>query len=163
MATYSSVLAWRIPETGERDGLPSMGSDRVGHDWSDLAAAARRVTSFPFSNICFHVTHHLLATSVPHVLRFLYMAPVHNWCQFMYQSIAKLLLKGLQNTVALGLEKWIFLSHSTVLLKKIFFKFLLEEGMATHSRILAGRLPMGRGTWWATVHGVKKSRTRLSD
>ena len=32
MATYSSVLAWRIPETGERDGLPSMGSDRVGHD-----------------------------------------------------------------------------------------------------------------------------------
>ena len=40
MATHSSVLAWRIPETGEPDGLPSMGSRRVGHDWSDLAAAA---------------------------------------------------------------------------------------------------------------------------
>ena len=40
MATHSSVLAWRIPETGEPDGLPSMGSHRVGHDWSDLAAAA---------------------------------------------------------------------------------------------------------------------------
>ena len=32
MATHSSVLAWRIPGTGELDGLPSMGSNRVGHD-----------------------------------------------------------------------------------------------------------------------------------
>ena len=40
MATHSCVLAWRIPGTGEPGGLPSMGSHRVGHDWSDLAAAA---------------------------------------------------------------------------------------------------------------------------
>ena len=40
MATQSSVLAWRIPGTGEPGGLPSVGSHRVGHDWSDLAAAA---------------------------------------------------------------------------------------------------------------------------
>ena len=40
MATHSSVLAWRIPGTGEPGGLPSMGSHGVGHDWSDLAAAA---------------------------------------------------------------------------------------------------------------------------
>ena len=40
MATHSSTLAWRIPGTGETGGLPSMGSHRVGHDWSDLAAAA---------------------------------------------------------------------------------------------------------------------------
>ena len=39
MATYSSVLAWRIPGMGEPGGLPSMGSHRVGHDWSSLAAA----------------------------------------------------------------------------------------------------------------------------
>ena len=39
MATHSSVLAWRIPGMGEPGGLPSMGSHRVGHDWSDLAAA----------------------------------------------------------------------------------------------------------------------------
>ena len=38
MATHSSVLAWRIPGTGEPGGLPrSTGSHRVGHDWSDLA------------------------------------------------------------------------------------------------------------------------------
>ena len=40
MATHSSVLAWRIPGMGEPGGVPSMGSHRVGHDWSDLAAAA---------------------------------------------------------------------------------------------------------------------------
>ena len=40
MATHSSVLAWRIPGTEEPGGLPSMGSHRAGHDWSDLAAAA---------------------------------------------------------------------------------------------------------------------------
>ena len=36
----SSVLAWRIPGMEEPSGLPSMGPHRVGHDWSDLAAAA---------------------------------------------------------------------------------------------------------------------------
>ena len=40
MATHSSVLAWRIPGTGEPGGLPSMWSHRVGHDRSDLAAVA---------------------------------------------------------------------------------------------------------------------------
>ena len=40
MATHSSVLAWRIPGTGEPGGLPRMRSHRVRHDWSDLAAAA---------------------------------------------------------------------------------------------------------------------------
>ena len=38
MASHSSILAWRIPGTGEPGGLPSMGSHRVGHDRSDLAA-----------------------------------------------------------------------------------------------------------------------------
>ena len=46
--SHSSVLALRIPGTGEPGGLPSMGSHRVGHDWSDLAAAA--ATFFQFNN-----------------------------------------------------------------------------------------------------------------
>ena len=46
MATHSSVLAWRIPGMGEPGGLPSMGMQRVGHDWSDLAAAA--IENHPF-------------------------------------------------------------------------------------------------------------------
>ena len=56
-ATHSSVLAWRIPGMGEPGGLPSMGSHRVGHNWSDLAAAA--VVAKPalwfFSLVVFHV------------------------------------------------------------------------------------------------------------
>ena len=43
MATHSSVIAWRIPGTGEPGELPSVGSHRVGDDWSDLAAAAPRI------------------------------------------------------------------------------------------------------------------------
>ena len=49
MAPHSSVLAWRIPGTGEHGGLPSMGSHRLGHDWSDLAAAAAAV----YLGICY--------------------------------------------------------------------------------------------------------------
>ena len=42
MATHSSILAWRIPGTEEPGGLPSMGSHRVGHKWSDLGAGIGR-------------------------------------------------------------------------------------------------------------------------
>ena len=45
MATHSSVLAWRVPGTGEPGGLPSMGSHGVGHDWSDLAVTVAVVFS----------------------------------------------------------------------------------------------------------------------
>ena len=55
MATHSSILAWRIPGMGEPGGLPSMGSHRVGHDWSDLAGAAAAIkshTSIFFFHFC---------------------------------------------------------------------------------------------------------------
>ena len=41
MATHSSVLPWRIPGMGEPGDMPSLGSHRIGHDWSYLAAAAK--------------------------------------------------------------------------------------------------------------------------
>ena len=47
LATHSSVLAWRIPGTEEAGRRPSMGSHRVGHDWSDLAAAAAAAAVLP--------------------------------------------------------------------------------------------------------------------
>ena len=50
MATHSSVLALRIPGMGEPGGLPSMGSHRVGHDWSDLAAARQIRAIFLLQN-----------------------------------------------------------------------------------------------------------------
>ena len=51
MATHSSVLAWRIPGTGEPGGLPSMGSHRVGHDWSDLVVVVVVVSIIKFIHI----------------------------------------------------------------------------------------------------------------
>ena len=52
MATHSSVLAWRITGTG---GLPSLGLHRVGHDGSDLAAAAADIWRC-CRNVCFNMT-----------------------------------------------------------------------------------------------------------
>ena len=62
MATHSSVLAWRIPGTVESGGLPSVGSHRVGHDWSNLAAAA--------AEICWNLVHfrRLLVIKVENLL-----------------------------------------------------------------------------------------------
>ena len=51
MAIHSSVLAWRIPGTGEPGRLPSMGLHRVGHNWSDLAAAAAAGKFKKFSTV----------------------------------------------------------------------------------------------------------------
>ena len=53
MATHSSILAWRIPGTEKPSGLPSMGLHRVGHNWSDLAAAAAdRVPKELWRKVC---------------------------------------------------------------------------------------------------------------
>ena len=68
MATHSSVVAWRIPGTGEAGGLPSMGLHRVGHDWSHLAVAVavlvyeinRNIKQFLFHLLSFNVLLMLL-------------------------------------------------------------------------------------------------------
>ena len=52
--THSGVLAWRIPGTGEPGGLPSMGSHRVGHDWSGLAATAAYLRMNASLNLTLH-------------------------------------------------------------------------------------------------------------
>ena len=48
MATHSIALAWRISGTGKPGGLPSMGLHRVGHNRSDLAAAAAAAAGYHF-------------------------------------------------------------------------------------------------------------------
>ena len=69
MATHSNVLAWRIPGTGDPGELPSVGSHRVGHDWSDLAAAA----AIPTLCLC-------LFTSSPYTQFLGFMpAPAEKW------------------------------------------------------------------------------------
>ena len=61
MASHSSFLAWRIPGMGEPGGLPSMGSHRVGHDCSDLAAAAA-----DFLGLAYFLSLQLVGQREPH-------------------------------------------------------------------------------------------------
>ena len=70
MATHSSFLAWRIPGTGEPGGLPSMGSHRVRHDWSDLAAAAGPLGKWD-GEYCFPWVILLLLYPTPHYLMYM--------------------------------------------------------------------------------------------
>ena len=64
MATHSSVLAWRIPGTMEPHGLPSMGSHRVGHDWSNLAAAALNIYHYLKSQSYCLLIHQILPCKI---------------------------------------------------------------------------------------------------
>ena len=69
MALDSSVLAWKMPWTEEPDGLPSMGSHRVGHDWSDLAAAAAAEIHGKNKSVCETVRKE---KEIPHSHNFYY-------------------------------------------------------------------------------------------
>ena len=81
VATHSSTLAWRIPGTGEPGGLLSLGSHRVGHDWSDLAAGAAAATH-P-STVFFNYTNYFLLW-VYSLLRFFLKKLLQFWSQLLY-------------------------------------------------------------------------------
>ena len=86
--THSSVLAWRIPGTGEPGGLPSLGSHRVGHDRGDLVAAAAAA----YVGQCYspNLSHPLLPLLCPHVysVRHLLSCPENRFiCTIFLDSI----------------------------------------------------------------------------
>ena len=88
MATHSSVLAWRIPGTGEPGGLLSLGSHKVRHDRSDLEAAA-----FPggVSRLVFHLP--FTPSSVPPAWwALLQLSPLTDPCLFLELQAASCLL-----------------------------------------------------------------------
>ena len=130
MATHSSVLAWKIPGTGEPGGLPSMGSHRVGHDWSNLAAAA-----------C--LTCKVLRED-PYLNRRL-IRDNHFFFCLVAQMVKNLPAMHKTRLWSLGQE------------------YPLEKGMVTQLQYSCLENPMDRRSWWGTVHGVTKSRTRLSN
>ena len=79
MATHSSVLAWRTPGTEEPGRRPSMGSHRVGHDWSDLAAAAAAAVFLHIFNGR-NVKNNFISSCLLCILK---------ECQFTYQCFHK--------------------------------------------------------------------------
>ena len=139
---------------GEPGGLPSMGSHRVGHNWSDLAVWKN--TCHPLS-IFWAFSGNSAGkestcnagdpSSIPG------RSPGEGIGYPLQYSWASLVAQTVKNLPAMR-ETWV---------RSLGWEDPLEEGMATHSSILAWRIPMDRGTWKATVHGVAKYQTWLSD
>ena len=128
MATHSSVLAWRIPGTAEPGGLPSMGSHRVRHDWSDLAAAAaakdrnKRIQVFTeikeFLNIHKGYYHHWLITGKGNNCQYISKYGVQCECMQLSDRACKTLDER---------EKVIFWSSSTHLVTNLQKNGILTE------------------------------------
>ena len=121
MATHSSVLAGRIPGMGDPGGLPSMGSHRVRHDWSDLAAFISKITlSFL---VCFfptEVNSSFLTLKRKSILSFLFC-----------HGIFSLILKRLFAYIYLDLEYYLKVSFASWLLfsGRLFFSWsILKQG-----------------------------------
>ena len=109
MATHSSVLAWRIPWTEEPGGLQSIGSQRVVHDWGDLA----------------HIAHSHRSTLL------LGSSPGEETGYPLQYSWASLVAQTVKHLLAMW-ETWVW---------SLGWEDLLDEGMATHSSVLAWRIP----------------------
>ena len=115
MAAHSSILAWRIPGTGEPGGLPSMSDSSL-----------TLLLGCPFS---LPPSYKDLGGNSTLII----------WVSLVIQMVKN--LPAMQET-------WV---------QSLGWEDSLEEGMATHSSILAWRIPMDRGVWRAAVHGVTKS------
>ena len=94
METHSSVLAWGIPGMGEPGGLPSVGSHRVRHDWSDLVEVVVNTLSAHFRDylckVClFHDTVSFMRAGIFNH----YVAGTSHWAWHI-ASLSNYLLKG---------------------------------------------------------------------
>ena len=124
MATHSSVLAWGIPGTGEPGGLPSMGSHRVGHYWSDLVAAAAADNILKSRDITLSIKVCLVKATVFPVIMYgceldckESWAP-KNWC-FWTVVLQKTLespldCKEIQPVHSKGNQSWVFIGRTDV-------------------------------------------------
>ena len=79
----------------------------------------------------------------------MFIHPIYNCWHLLIPNWASLVAQTVKNLPAVQ-ETWV---------RSLGWEGPLEEGMAAHSSILAWRIPMDRGPWWATVHRVTKSQT----
>ena len=212
MAAHSSVLAWRITGTAEPGGLPSMGSHRVRHDWSDLAAAAARQTydkprqrikkqRLHFANKGPYSQSYGFSSSHVRMWELDYKEgwSSNNWC-FQTVGLVKTLesplgSKEIQPVNSKGINPEYSLEGLMLKLKLQYFGHLMQKANSLEKTLILGKIDgkrrrgqqrmrwldsvtdsvhmnlskllqeivKDRESWHATVHGVTKSRTRLSN
>ena len=151
MATHSSVLAWRIPGTGEPGGLPSMGSYRVGHDWSDLAAAAGGTSGKEPACQCRRCERHRLDPWVQKIL----------WRR-AWQPTPVLSRESHGQRSLEGYSPWSLEELDTT--ERLPFHFSLScigEGNGNPLQCSSLENPRDGRAWWAAVYGVTQSWRRL--
>ena len=134
MATHSSTLAWKIPWTEEPGRLQSMGSQRVRHDWATSLSLSLIAPSWMCKEPALLSSFRITLQS--------------------HSNLEIPLVAQMVKHLPAMRKTWV---------QSQGWEDPLEEGMATHSSILAWRIPMDRGAWWATVHRVAKSQTQLSN
>ena len=153
MAAHSSVLAWRIPGMGEPGGLLSMAVYGVAQSRTRLkrlSSSSSVLFGLPGSSAGKESTCNAgYSGSLPGLGR----SPAEGTGYPLPYSWASLVVQMIKNLPAVR-ETWV---------RSMGWEDPLEEGMVTHSSILAWRIPMDRGAWQAAVHGVTKSQTWLSD
>ena len=142
MAAHSSVLAWRIPGMEEPGGLPSIGSHRVRHDWSDLAAAAAAAIStwLPWVDITVILFSPLLFFPLN-----LYLT-----LPFWVSQVVLVVKNSPANAGDIRDTCSSLASGRSP-----------EGGHGNPLQYSCLENSMDKGAWWATVHGVAKSQTQL--
>jgi len=152
MATHSSVLAWRILGTGEPGGLPSLGSHRVGHDWSDLAAAAATLTISQFMFVFIDIFFSWLIIANIFLLLDRSLFLISCWSFYVCTLLSFFKDLGLvlaESWVTCGLPRWLSGKESACQCRRCrrhgfnswVRKIPREEETATHPSILACKIP----------------------
>ena len=139
MATHSSALAWRIPGTGSLCGLRSMGSHRVGHDWSDLQQKQHFFTSTQCSNYLFYMPPLRLCWKRRHLL---HEKETQSWWQTKLLlcwefSSSTCRLSSIVQTLSLSAFSWGAIGLSS----KLFMSCAYVNFTCVHSEFDMQRVP----------------------